>query len=466
MAASPKPPTVLNGIVSDTVYDAWLGEALELIPNLVYPLSNTTYTSMRRDPQLAAILAGWSLQIRQATWAIDPAGCRPEVVQLVADDLGLPVMGDDSPRAARVRGVSWPEHLRTALLCLVYGHYGFEMHAEIRDGRVRLVALAERPPHTITYIHSDPKSGMFLGVNQDQIGNFDVPQIRADRMVWYCNDREGTSFQGQSLLRPAYGPWLLKKELQRVLATSSRRFGMGVPTMKAAPGTTPTEAQMTSAVNLASSARVGETGGAAVPPGFTFELVGLTGSTPDTLGFIKYLDQQASRMALMSHMDLGETAHGSRALGDTFVEVLMMALRAVASNIADTITRQSVAKLVEWNWGLDEPVPSVSVSNIGSQRDVNATSLNLLLQSGALSADPALEAWVRREFRLPERDPQAPPAPPVALPPTTPAAPAQPPAAAARPRAKREPPAGQLALFAAADPGPDHTAGRQAGTDQ
>lgn len=459
------PPTALKGIVSDTTYDAWLGEALELIPNLVYPLSNATYTSMRRDPQLAAILAGWTLQIRQATWAVDPAGCRPEVAQLVADDLGLPIMGDDQPRAARVRGVSWAEHLRTALLSLVYGHYGFEMQVEVREGLVRLIALAERPPHTITFIHTDPRAGSFLGVSQDQIGNFDVPQIKADRMVWYCHDREGTSFQGQSLLRPAYGPWLLKKELQRVLATSSRRFGMGVPTMKAVAGTQPSEAQMSSALGLATSARVGETGGAVVPPGFVFELVGMTGSTPDTLAFIKYLDQQASRMALMSHMDLGETAHGSRALGDTFVEVLMMALRAVASNVADTITRQAAARLVEWNWGLDEPVPTVAVSNIGSQRDVNAQSLSLLMQSGALSADPALEAWVRREFRLPERDLHAPP-PPTSPPATTPApastTPAAAPVAAARSRARRRPQQGQLALFAAGDdPEPDYAAIQQ-----
>jgi hypothetical protein len=468
------PPTSLKGIVSDTTYDAWLGEALELIPNLVYPLSNATYTSMRRDPQLAAILAGWTLQIRQATWAVDPAGCRPEVAQLVADDLGLPIMGDDQPRAARVRGVSWAEHLRTALLSLVYGHYGFEMQVAVRDGLVRLIALAERPPHTITYIHTDPRAGSFLGVSQDQIGNFDVPQIKADRMVWYCHDREGTSFQGQSLLRPAYGPWLLKKELQRVLATSSRRFGMGVPTMKALAGTQPTEAQMSSALGLATSARVGESGGAVVPPGFVFELVGMTGSTPDTLAFIKYLDQQASRMALMGHMDLGETTNGSRALGDTFVNVLMMALRAVASNLADTVTRQVAARLVEWNWGLDEPVPTVAVSNIGSQRDVNAESLSLLMQSGALAADPALESWVRREFRLPEREPQSPPPlqppPPVPPPAVTPApastTPATTPVAAARSRARRRPQQGQLALFAAGDdPEPDYAAIQQQWVD-
>ncbi|MFD6565378.1 DUF935 family protein [Micromonospora profundi] len=396
-------PTRLHGSVSDGTYDAWLGEALEQVPALVYPLSVETYASMRRDPQLAAILAGYTLQIRRASWSVDPAGCRPEVAQLVADDLGLPVAGDDKPRAARVRGVSWSEHLRSALACLTYGHAGFEILAEMRGGRARLSMLAERPAHTITAIYADERSGAFQGVTQDIPGRLDVPQIKADRMVWYCHEREGNSWQGTSLLRPAYGPWLLKRELQRVLATSSRRFGMGVPTVKALPGTSPTEGQMTAALGLATSARVGDQGGAAVPPGFTFELVGMTGSTPDTLGFIRYLDQQMSRMSLMNYLDLGTSESGSRALAESFVDVLMMAIQTVGESIADTITRQAAARIVGWNFGDDEPVPAVTVSGIGDRREITAEALDLLLRSGALSADPALEAHIRREWRLPER---------------------------------------------------------------
>ncbi|MEV5211344.1 DUF935 family protein [Micromonospora sp. NPDC053740] len=396
-------PTRLHGSVSDGTYDAWLGEALEQVPALVYPLSVETYAQMRRDPQLAAILAGYTLQIRRASWSVNPAGCRPEVAQLVADDLGLPVTGDDTPRAARVRGVSWAEHLRAALACLTYGHSGFEILAEMRAGLARLSMLAERPAHTITAIYADQRSGAFQGVTQDIPGRLDVPQIKADRMVWYCHEREGNSWQGTSLLRPAYGPWLLKRELQRVLATSSRRFGMGVPTVKALPGTSPTDGQMTAALGLATSARVGDQGGAAVPPGFTFELVGMTGSTPDTLAFIRYLDQQMSRMSLMSHLDLGTSESGSRALAESFVDVLMMSIQSVAETVADTITRQAAARLVGWNFGDDEPVPAVTVSGIGDRREITAQSLDLLLRSGALSADPALEAHIRREWRLPER---------------------------------------------------------------
>src|SRR5439155_21524404 len=98
---------------------------------------------MRRDPQLGAILAAYTLLIRRAYWSLDPAGCRPEVAALVADDLGLPLLGADDPGPVRTRGIGWRRHLRAALLHLVYGFMPFEMLADTSSGQARLVALSE-----------------------------------------------------------------------------------------------------------------------------------------------------------------------------------------------------------------------------------------------------------------------------------------------------------------------------------
>jgi hypothetical protein len=391
--------------MDDTAYGGWLADALEHVPNLTYPLSIQQYAIMRRDPTLAAILSGYTLNIRRATWAVDGTACRPAVVQQVADDLGLPVMGDDTPGAARVRGVSWEEHLRSALLCLTYGHMCHELLAEIRGGVARLVALAERMPHTISEIHVDEKTGALLGISQDRISRDKTPQVKADRLVFYSWEREGASWQGNSLLRPAFGVHLFKREAMRVVATGVRRFSMGVPVVEWANGTNPTPAQITEAQKAASAARVGDTAGASMPPGATLRLIGLTGAAADGMGFLEWLDKQQSRMALMSHLELGQgTNGGSRALGEAFIDAWTLALETVGTFIADQATRQIAARIVEWNYGLDEPVPRVVVSGIGSRREVTAESLKLLLDSKALSADPGLEEWIRREWRLPERE--------------------------------------------------------------
>lgn len=451
-------PTRLIGAASERWASSAYYDVLEHIPDLQPGLMSVqTYSRMRRDGTLAAVLAGYTLQLRRASWQIDGRGCRPEVVRQVADDMGLPVAGADQVGGARVRGVSWNEHLRSALLMLTYGHMAHELLAEVDgNGRARLVALADRMPHTIEMIHSDPKTGSFTGVSQQATTARGLPQIRADRLAFYVNDRDGGSnWFGNSLLRPAFPAWLLKLEMIRTHSSANRRFGMGVPVMRALPGTMPSGPQMTEAMELASAARVGEQSGAAVPPGFTFELVGLTGAVPDTLAFIEWLDRQATRSTLMNHLELGQgDSSGSRALGGALIDSWTLALESLGETVADVATRQIAARIVGWNWAEDEPVPRVTVSGIGSRREVTAESLKLLLDAGALASDPGLEAWVRREYRLPEREqaPTRPPAPPAPV--TTPVA-----ASPSRPRAKRRKTPGQMALFnAAEDPEPDYAA--------
>ncbi|RKR92791.1 hypothetical protein BDK92_7271 [Micromonospora pisi] len=473
MTAPIKPPLHPLGVVNEHQYGTLVADVYEHVPDLLYPNSVEIYSMMRRDPRLAAVLAGYTLQLRRAQWQLDGTGCRPEVVQLVADGLGLHVKGQDTETGAFRRGVSWNEHLRAALNCLTFGHAGFELVADVSSGVARLVTLAERLPQSISAIHADPRTGALLGVDQILTSQQRSPQIPADRLAWYCHEREGSAWQGVSLLRPAYAPWLIKREMQRVHAISNRRWGAGVPVMEALPGTVPTPEQMRQAQEMASAARAGDTAGAAAPPGFTLRIAGLSGAVPDTLAFLDWLNREMSAGALMQHLDLGQGGNGgSRALGTAFIDSWTLALETIGEQIADTATRQIAARIVDWNWGQDEPVPVVTVAGVGSRREVTAESLDLLLSSGALSADPALEAWVRREYRLPERtEPPPAPTPPAPEPddnspepepePDPPASPPAPAVVARRAsrRPRKQPPPEQLTLpipAAAGTGGGDH----------
>lgn len=434
-------PTSLHGWVDDSSFYALVGDILEYVGDCMYPATIQTYSQMRRDARLTGILKAYMLPIERASWSIDPAGCRPEVVQIVADDMGLPVAGKDQPAAARTRGVSWAEHLRLALEYLVFGHAGFELWADTSSGRARLVGLLERPQATISTLHVDTQ-GRLLGISQDGRGETRQPEIAADRLLWLAHERSGSNWTGVSLLRASYAPWLIKREMQRILATSNRRFGIGVPTIEWDNNAAPSPAQMAAAQQLVQNARGGDSSGATLPPGARLVLQGLSGSTPDTLAFMRWLNQEMAQSALSGLFDLTDSPNGSRALGDSFLGLFLMALQSIADYIADVETRQVAARIVGWNWGEDEPVPAVKVADVGSRREVTAEALNALLTSGALSADPGLESWVRREYRLPERE--TPPAPKAPLAP--PAKPASGEVAASARRRKPAAPPGQLAL--------------------
>jgi len=377
-------------------------DLLEHIPDLTFPLSIPVYAKMRKDPKLAAIEAGWTLNLLRAQWQLDPAGCKPTVVRAVADGLGLAVKGQDKPGPARLRGVSWGDHLRAALRMVPFGFSPFELEADTSDAKTaKLTGLWERPPWTITNIQVDGKTGLLLGADQDGLSRAEQPQITADRMVWYVRGREGANWAGTSLFRPCYASWLLKEEVRRYYGASNVRWSMGVPVMEALPGTNPTSGQMAEAMQMAAAARGGMQAGAASPPGFTLKIMGISGSLPNSLEFLQYLDQQMSSSALLGVLDLGDTSNGSRALGDVFLDVFHLALEAEGDLVADIATRQIAARIVDWNFGPEENVPRIVVSGIGSRREVTAESLQMLLSSGALAPFPELLEWVCREYRLP-----------------------------------------------------------------
>ena len=377
----------------------------ETSPDLMWPASNQTYAKMRHDPQLRAVLQAYVLPITRAMWAVDPSGCRDEVVQHVADDLGIPVLGhEDKPGPARRRGVIWARHLKLALENLIYGHMPFELRYRIdspKPGGCHLDHLGERLPHTIARINlnRDATVKEVYQFTQDQ-------PMPANRLLWYTTEHEGANWAGVSMLRAAYGAWLIKHEMWRVHGTSIRRFGMGVPYVEAPPGAT--AAQVAQARDLAASMRAGEQSGAGIPQGFRPMLMGLTGSVPDALGFIRYLDQAMAKMALAGLIELGHTQSGSRALGETFLDLFLLSLQAVADELAATATSGqdgmpgAVVDLVTQNWGEDEAAPRIVCTDVGEGYQVTAQALSSLVTAHALTPDASLEDWIRKTWRLPD----------------------------------------------------------------
>jgi hypothetical protein len=58
---------------------------------------------MRTDTQIASLLFAFTLPIRRYAWCIDPNGARDGVVEHIADDLNLPIEGQDPKPSSRRR---------------------------------------------------------------------------------------------------------------------------------------------------------------------------------------------------------------------------------------------------------------------------------------------------------------------------------------------------------------------------
>lgn len=405
----------VNGFSTD--WQTWDHD--ERVPELRWPFANGVYSRMvREDGRVSSVLAAIGLPIRRTPWRVEPNGARDEVVEFVARDLSLPIVGADASVAKeRTKGrFSWREHLQTALLMLQYGHSYFEQVYRIGDdGKAHLRKLAPRPQKTISNIVV-ARDGGLVSIEQWSPA-FTTPAellrvnkpIPVSQLVAYVRDPEPGQWIGNSLLRPAYKHWLLKDELMRIEAATARRNGMGVPVATAPEKAT--EEDVKRYQKLASGYKGGNFSGVGLPNGADLKLLGVNGNLPDMRQAIEYHDKQIALAGLAHFLNLDRG--GSYALASVQADTFVQSVQTFAEVIRDTATAHIVEDLVDINFGENEPSPRIVFDEIGSRQDLTAQSFALLVDKGLIRPDQTLEEFVRQQYGLPDGDPgSAPTSPP------------------------------------------------------
>jgi hypothetical protein len=331
------------------------GDGIERVPELMWPNSVQAYHAMMNDAQANSLMHGLLLPIRAYRWYIDENGANPNAVNRISDNYNLPVgklsMGEEETflRRRTQRRFSFDKHLEDALRALQYGHYFFEQVGEILpDNQWHLRKLGIRPPRTITEINV-AKDGSLDNIVQ----GFQYPnpiKISINRLVAYVWDREGADWTGRSILRPIYRNYIVKDRVLRVGAINIERAG-GIPFVEAPEGAS--AEQIRDLDNLARRFRVGEGAGAALPHGAQLKFA----SAANGDGAVAYLKQQNEEMArafLQMVNMLGQTNSGSRALGDTFHDILRIAQFTIAKWFCDLFNEHVIEDDIDWNEGPDE----------------------------------------------------------------------------------------------------------------
>jgi hypothetical protein len=409
MPDDPKPPTTergysstvpppMQGGVASWVYWSSPDADTEDVPALQWPLSVSTLHKMRTDAQISALLLSITLPVRRRHWAINPNGARDEAVAQIAMDLDLPIVGtDERPRSPR-RRFSHDDHLRMALLALVYGHQFFEQFGIIDDNLDwRLRKLAPRLPQSIAKINVARDGGLESIVQKGAVSQAwrSPDPIPVDALVAYPWDKEGANWVGRSLLRSCYKPWVLKDRGVRVDAMKNERYGLGIPVGRAPAGGDPDKySQMAQAI------RAGDTSGVGLPAGADIGIEGVRGSLPDTLASIEFYNEEMARSFLAMFMQLGSTKSGSRALGTTFVDFFEMAVDAVAGWYARITTEHVIEDIIDWNFSVDENAPEL-VWIIEEDHPLAVTDLVALMDKGLIDLDDEMRGWIRERYSLP-----------------------------------------------------------------
>lgn len=393
----------------------WIDQA-EHVPELIWPTSVRTYHQMRADSQVNGLFLGLTMPIRRYRWAVAPNGASDEVVNLIAQDLNLPIQGDDDEAQSplRIRDTfNWSDFLRHALLALAYGFYYFEPVGQIQNGLWRLTDCAPRPPATISQVSVDDHGAL---VSVRQAVGYNSPDIPARNLVPFVWEREAGNWFGRSMFRSMYKHWLIKDRMYRVDAMKNERNGLGVPTIEAPPGAS--SGMIDDLNDLAQAYRAGDYSGAAVPSGAKLTLTGTTGTLPDTLATIQAHDEAMARSMLMMFIQLGQTRTGSRALGQEFLQFFSLAQESIAEWFEDQLSAFLIEDIVDWNFGEETPAPRLTHER-DPDPELAVADLVSLITSKAITVDPDLEAYLRGRYVLPpkaeepEDEPPAAPSPDV-----------------------------------------------------
>lgn len=386
-----------NGLFADTSSWGQLAvEMMENVPQLQWPQSIRTYHAMRNDSQVDALMSGIMLPAMRMGWSVAPNKAQPDVVEKIATDYNLPIQGDEPDDDAA--GFDFGDHLYHALLAICYGHMYFDEYGKIgADGFWHIARCFPIMPQTISEINV-ADNGDLESIRQE--GNdAQTPAIPAGRLVPYVWSKEGSNWTGRSMLRPIYRDWLLKDRALRIGAINLERAGAGIPTIEAPPNATP--AQVEALDQMAQAYKAGEEAGGAIPNGARLRLMGVEGQQPDAIRYVTYLDETMARSFLAMFIQLGQTKTGSRALGDSFADMMALSLEAVADWFQSIFNKTVIRRDVDWNFGEGVRQPKI-VHEVFDNPNLAVADLVSLIDKGAIVADSDLRAHIRKKYKLPE----------------------------------------------------------------
>ena len=315
---------------------------------------------------------------------------------------------------------TWSEFLREALTLLDFGHSVFEIIWKISpDGTIMIKDLAPRLQRSILrWRTSEGDFGIQQILLTDE-AKIVMPEVPAEKLVIFTNEKEGDDVTGISVLRAAWKHWDLKNILYKIQAMSAERFGVGVPTFTPVDGKGDVsaadmgDATKAACEEIGANLRANEASNVVLPGGVKFEIMTptSTGSTSDAIQkAIDHHGKQIYASVLADFLDLGGAggkSGGSNALSKDKSDFFMKSLNEVTNYLAEQLERQIGRKWVEINYGPRKNYPKFTHSPVNdTDAAALATSLNELVTAGAVDIDADMKKYIRDAFEFPAITPE------------------------------------------------------------
>jgi len=312
------------------------------------------------DPVIGAALTILEQTIRKATWFIELKEDTQE--QQKAGQFLRECMTDMSH--------TWDDMISEALTMFAFGWSWMEIVYKMRKGDVRdpkrrskfsdgkigwrKIALRMQTSHFRWEFDDD---GGIQGMTQNPAPDFKLLTIPISKSILFRTKKDGNNPEGRSLLRNAYRPWFIKKNIEEIEAIGIERDLIGMPVIKPPEGfdiDSKENAGVAAKVqSLLYALRRDEQDGIFLPPGWEIEVLGAGRATRRQFDIDKVIGRYDKRIAmstLTQAIMLGADRVGSFALSRTQVDdFFLVAAQGYLIGIAETINRFPVPELFKRN---------------------------------------------------------------------------------------------------------------------
>lgn len=362
------------------------------------------YDRMRRsDPKIKMIINAMKNPINAASWEI--VGTEDEETEKgeIQRKLIEHILFNDL-------GKTWDRFVREALSMIEFGYSLFEVtyKAEIAHPKFGsyngIKSLAFRSQRTIERWEIE-RSGKLKAVEQQAFGDKQkTTWIPADYLLHFALDMEGDNFEGISVLRPAYGPFLRKNEFLKLLAAGVEKYAIPIPTLEVPAGKEGTPEYKTAKRALQSyvSHRCNYL---MIPGGWKLDLTTNTFDADKIRKVINDENVEIVNAALANFLELGQSGSGSYALGTDLSDFFLGGLEYVADQISEVINTVLIPKLVKLN--SPDGIVRCELRHSGIRDKAGQELANVvtsLVSSEVIKPDDRLEESLRKRFGLPDKD--------------------------------------------------------------
>lgn len=357
----------------------------------------------RGDSAVKMCLSAVKNPIKAATWDVEPANAEDPDSVNHADFIKFALFKDSNK--------PWDEFVSEALTLIEQGFSAFEiidkvvLNDPVWGHYIGIKSLSWRSQKTIQRFYLDGQTGELTGLMQlaygDVARNVTIP---AAFLLLFTMDKEGSNYEGISMLRPCYGPWWRKDTYLKINAIGIEKFAIPTPFIEVPDGKQ-NSSEYDSLIAALQIYTTHQANYLAYPQGWKIDLKPTNYDPQKVEASIDNEDKRITQAFLGNFLTLGQSSSssGNRSLSEDLSAIFLGSIEYIANELASTINKVLIKRLVDLKFGPQSEYPTLKASGITDKAGLEfAQLLKALADSQYITPDDNTEEHLRKRVGLPK----------------------------------------------------------------